>query len=54
MKNFLSKESQVVFDENLTYNKVLVKAFDLYTFFRNVIKVGKDGCICGSSRGCKT
>lgn len=42
-ENFLSKESQVVFDENLTYNKVLVKAFDLYTFFRNVIKVGKDG-----------
>lgn len=44
-ENFLSKESQVVFDENLTYNKVLVKAFDLYTFFKNVIKVGKDGAM---------
>lgn len=42
-ENFLSKESQVVFDENLTYNKVLVKAFDLYTFWKNVIKVGKEG-----------
>lgn len=44
-ETFLSKESQVVFDENLTYNKVLVKAFDLYTFFKNVIKVGKDGAM---------
>ena len=44
-ENFLSKESQVVFDENLTYNKVLVKAFDLYTFFKNIIKVGKDGAM---------
>lgn len=42
-ENFLSKESQVVFDENLTYNKVLVKGFDLYTFWKNVIKIGKDG-----------
>lgn len=44
-ENFLSKESQVVFDENLTYNKVLVKAFDLYTFWKNIIKVGKDGAM---------
>lgn len=45
-ENFLSKESQPVFDETTQYNKVLVKAFDLYTFFRNVIKIGKEGaCI---------
>jgi hypothetical protein len=42
-ENFLSKESQPVFDENVEYNKVLVKGFDLYTFWCNVIKVGKEG-----------
>ena len=44
-ENFLSKESQVVFDENLTYNKVLVKSYDLYRFWEHIINIGKDGGI---------
>lgn len=44
-KNFLSKESQVVFDENLTYNKVLVKSWDLYGFWKSIINIGKNGGI---------
>lgn len=44
-ENFLSKESQVVFDENLTYNKVLVKSYDLYRFWEHIINIGKEGGI---------
>lgn len=44
-ENFLSKESQIVFDENLTYNKVLVKSYDLYRFWEHIINIGKDGGI---------
>ena len=35
----------MVYDENVSYNKVLVRGFDLYSFWRNIIKIGKNGAI---------
>ncbi len=42
---WLSKEDVMVYDENVSYNKVLVRGFDLYSFWRNIIKIGKNGAI---------
>ena len=42
---WLSKEDVMVYDENISYNKVLVRGFDLYSFWRNIIKIGKNGAI---------
>lgn len=42
---WLSKEDQIVFDEQTTYNSVIVKSYDLYGFWRNVIKIGREGAI---------
>ena len=35
----------MVYDENVSYNKVLVRGFDLYSFWRNIIKIGKNDAI---------
>ena len=42
---WISKEDVMVYDENVSYNKVLVRGFDLYSFWRNIIKIGKNGAI---------
>lgn len=44
-EKWLSKEDQIVFDEHTTYNSVLVKSYDLYGFWGNVIKIGRGGAI---------
>ena len=35
----------MVYDENVSYNRVLVRAYNLYDFWKNVIKIGKSGAI---------
>lgn len=42
---WLSKEDVMVYDENVSYNRVLVRAYNLYDFWKNVIKIGKNGAI---------
>lgn len=42
---WISKEDVMGYDENVSYNKVLVRGFDLYSFWRNIIKIGKNGAI---------
>jgi hypothetical protein len=42
---WLSKEDQMVYNEDTTYNRVLVKSYDLYGFWKNIIKIGKNGSI---------
>ena len=42
---WLSKEYVMVYDENVSYNRVLVRAYNLYDFWKNVIKIGKNGAI---------
>ena len=42
---WISKEDVMVYDENVSYNKVLVRGFDLYSFWRNIIKIGKNDAI---------
>lgn len=44
-QKWLSKEDVMVYDENVSYNKVLVRGFSLYTFWDNVVKVGKSGAV---------
>jgi len=44
-EKFLSKEGAMVYDENVSYNKVLVRGFNPYTFWHNIIKIGKNGAI---------
>ena len=44
-EKWLSKEDVMVYDENVSYNKVLVRGFSLYTFWDNVVKVGKSGAV---------
>lgn len=42
---WLSKEDVMVYDETISYNKVLVRGFNPYDFFKNLIKIGKTGAI---------
>jgi len=42
---WISKEDVMVYDENVSYNRVLVRAYNLYDFWKNVIKIGKNGAI---------
>lgn len=44
-EKFLSKEDIMVYDETISYNKVLVRGFNPYDFFKNLIKIGKTGAI---------
>lgn len=44
-EKWLSKEDVMVYDENVSYNKVLIKNYDLYGFWRNIIKMGKNHAI---------
>ena len=42
---WLSKEGVMVYDESVSYTKVLVRGFSLYPFWDNVVKVGKSGAM---------
>jgi antitoxin component of MazEF toxin-antitoxin module len=42
---WISKEDVMVYDDNVSYNKVLVRGFSLYPFWDNVVKVGKSGAM---------
>lgn len=42
---WLSKEGVMTYDETISYNKVLVRGFNPYDFFKNLIKIGKTGAI---------
>ena len=44
-EKWISKEDVMVYDENVSYNKVLVRGFSLYPFWDNVVKVGKSGAM---------
>ena len=44
-EKWISKEDVMVYDENVSYNRVLVRAYNLYDFWKNVIKIGKSGAI---------
>ena len=42
---WISKEDQMAYSEDTTYNRVLVKAYNLYDFWKNIVKIGENGAI---------